>query len=223
MLCGFLLCAFAATSAPLNCMGGGEMNTIRSGRIYGDPTKGLCERVCIEVSRVYDGCREQVSSQSFLLTLTDIPPTAVLPFTYVRAVSFGESTFTVNSITDGSGERSNVSGTVTIPLLVTFTDAGGGAFTAKSSYSFTHTFSLYLPQDAITPYTFGVSAAFRSTSGQFVSDNIVSVLGSAVLIAKVKVNVDLLVPSYGYAVYPDCSGACGRDSDTPFVDLPLFP
>lgn len=199
------------------------MNTIRAGRIDGDPLKGLCERVCIEVTRVFDGCREAFSSQSFVLTLTDIPVTAVLPFTYVRAESYGESTFTVSGITDGQGGRSNVRGEVNIPLLVTFTDSSGSAFTARSNLSFTQTFSLSLPQDSLTPYTIEVRAAFRSTSGQFLGSNTVSIIGSAVLIAKVVGRVDLLVPSYGYAVYPDCSGACGRENDTAFADLPLFP
>ena len=197
------------------------MNTIRAGRICGDPTDGLNERVCIEVPRVFDGCREQLSSQSFLLPLTDITPAAVPPFTYVRAISFGESTFTVNSIMEGRRGQSCISGEVMIPLLVTFTDANSNGFTARSSITFTHTFSLRLPQDSVEPYTIRCRAAFRSSTGRFINDTTVSVLGCIVLIAKVVVNVDLLVPSYGYCVYPECTG-CG-DICTAFLDLPLFP
>ena len=59
-------------------------NTLRAGRITGDPAAGLCERMCIEVKRVFDGCRESVSNQNFTLELNGIPPQAVPPLTFIR-------------------------------------------------------------------------------------------------------------------------------------------
>lgn len=198
------------------------MNTIRAGRIRGNPANGLCERVCIEVPRVFDGCRERIASQPVALTLTDIPAQATPPFTFVRAMSLGESAFAAHSVTDGSCGKSCVRGDVQIPLSVTFTDTFGNAYAARSELTLSRTFSLCLPQEAIEPYFVKVAAAFRSEHGAFLNENTVSANGCLVLVAKAVVNVDLLVPSYGYCVYPTCSG-CGEDVCTQLDSLPLFP
>ena len=83
-------------------------NTIRAGRISGDPAKGLCERICIEVPRVFDGCRESFDNQTFVLELTGISPQAVPPFTFVEATNYGEIVFenvSVVSLTNGLPTR----------------------------------------------------------------------------------------------------------------------
>ena len=184
-------------------------NTLRAGRITGDPAAGLCERMCIEVKRVFDGCRESVSNQNFTLELNGIPPQAVPPLT------LSDEENLANGKTCFSGE-------VSIPVIVTFADSLGNRYTATSNVRFFREFALGTPANSIVPYSLEVFVAFLSTIGNFISPAAVSVNACYVLIAKVIVPTDILVPTYGRCVYPDCTD-CGENTCNAFLGLPLFP
>ena len=178
-------------------------NTIRAGRINGDPTRGLCERVCIKVERIYDGCTEAHESQAFTLELTDISAGATPPLNFISAESSGLATFDY-TVTPTSGRRSIVRGTVDIPVAVAFTDAYGNPYTATSSIRLSREYLLRLPTNPLRPYRVEVAAVFAGRIGSFISDTAVSVNGCIVLTAKVVIDEDILVPSYGNCVYPEC-------------------
>ncbi len=196
-------------------------NTLRAGTITGSPTAGLCERMCIEVKRVYDGCKEVFNNQSYVLELTGIPPQAASPFTFVEAVNYGTTAFENVSVTSLENGRARISGDVVIPVLVTFTDAHGSAYTATSTLRLHRDTVLSVPAPTIAPYTVEVFSAFVSRIGSFISDGSVSVSACLVLIIKVIVIADILVPTYGNCVYPECVD-CG-DVCNEFLSLPLFP
>ena len=178
-------------------------NTIRAGRISGDPTLGLCERVCIKVERIYDGCTEAHESQAFTLELMDVSAGATPPFVFISAEGSGTAAFNY-TVTPTSGRRSRVSGTVDIPVAVAFSDAYGNQYTATSSIKLNREYLLRLPSNPLTPYRVEVAAVLASRIGSFLSDTVVSVNGCLALTAKVVVDEDILVPSYGNCVYPEC-------------------
>lgn len=195
-------------------------NTIKSGRISGNPLDGLCNRICIEVRRVYDGCRENFNNRTYVVSVT-VPPQAVAPFTFVRAESNGQPTVTVmNSILLSSG-RTRITANITVPIIVTFTDANQNAFTSLSDIILQREVVLSVPQNTVAPYTLEVFSAFESRIGNFLSDTSVSVTGCLVLIYKIIVISDVLVPTYGNCEYPECNNR--QEVCEAFLSRPLFP
>ncbi len=65
------------------------------GNINGNPMNGLCEKVCIQTTKIFDACMMQTSIDS-TVTLTNISPAnPTLPLTFVS----GSSTSSVGTIT----------------------------------------------------------------------------------------------------------------------------
>lgn len=196
-------------------------NTIRAGRIAGDPLRGLCDRVCVQVDRVFDGCRETVNNQNFTLALDGVPPAAVPPFTFVSAEENGVAVTENVTVTRRQNGRACFEVDIVIPVIVTFTDANNAAYTATSSLKLHRSFILRVPNDALTPYRLQVYAIFRSDIGTFTSNTSVAVTACYALVAKVIVPTDLLIPTYGVCVYPACTG-CNNDVCSALANLPLF-
>ena len=92
------------------------------GPITGNPLNGLCERMCIQTTKVFDSCMKQISLSDYTLTLTNFnPATYTEPLTFVSGVSSGTSTISNLSV-ERFDERPNfarVSATVNIPVTVT--------------------------------------------------------------------------------------------------------
>ncbi len=197
-------------------------NNIRAGRITGDPIRGLCERICIEVDRVFDGCRETVNNQNYVFTLSGISPQATPPFTFTEATGYGETTVENVSVVQLSNGKSRVEADIVLPIAVTFLDTFGNAYTGTSTLRLHRDFVLRVPTDSIVPYSLRVFSAFLSRIGNFIGDDAVSVAGCYTLVVKVIVRTDILVPSYGNCVYPVCVD-CGGEACNEFLSLPLFP
>jgi len=198
------------------------MNTKRAGAICDNPLNGLCERVCIEVNKVFDGCITRYTDNTYTAILTDFTPGTVAPFTFVTARSSGESTISNFVATPIDSRRSRVQMNVTFPITVEYTDANGVAGTATSSITIARDVVLKLPSDSIMPYSIKVITNLVSTTGNFTSETSVSFRGCVVQIIKVIVTVDLLVPSYGYAEYPNCVDYEGEVCEG-LLNTPIFP
>jgi len=198
------------------------MNTKRAGAICGNPLNGLCERVCIEVNKVFDGCLARFADVTYDATLTDFTEGTIPPFTFVSANSSGDSTITDFVATPIDNRRSRVQMNVTFPVTVSYTDANGVAGTATTSITINRDIILRLPSDSIVPYSIKVVTNLASTIGTFTSDNTVSFRACVIQIIKVIVEVDILVPSYGYAEYPSCVEYEGEVCENLF-NTPIFP
>lgn len=197
-------------------------NTVAAGRIVGSPLKGLCERVCIEVKRVLDGCMTRVQNQTFVLRLSAVPAVAVPPFTYAGCNSCGSTTFINTVLYPQAGVTTRVSGDAVLPVTVAFTDSVGNNFCVAATLTIHRDICLRLPSDRFMPFSLEAEAQFVSEIGSFLTDDTVSVTGCYVIINKVTVRVDMLVPSYGYCVYPECT-SCGEDACNNIMTLPIFP
>ena len=199
-----------------------EDNTIRAGKICGSPTAGLCERVAIEVPRVFDGCIARIPSKTFILRLTEMTPNLQPPFTYVSADSSGPASFENVLIVPVGERRSRIAGDVVIPLVVRYTDSMGNPGTAKSSVTVHREVVLNTPSRALVPFSVTSQASLASEIGAFITEDTVNIVCCTVIITKIIVLTDIVVPTYGNSVYPECNEG-EPDICTRLLTLPIFP
>lgn len=192
----------------------------KAGRICGNPLCGLNERVCINVRKIFDGCITRYRDRAFELTFIG-EPTGTAPFTFVDARSNGESQISNLIITPVDENRNRIQMDVTTPITVTYTDSTGATYSVASSVTIPRDIILTLPEDSLSPYSIEVTVGFASTIGE-ISGNTASVRACVVQITRVIVNVDILVPSYGYCEYPPCDEYSNEICQGLF-DLPIFP
>ncbi|MDR0426526.1 MAG: hypothetical protein LBH24_05060 [Clostridiales bacterium] len=195
-----------------------------AGRIGGNPLTGLCERVCIQTRRIFDGCMSQYANTAADLTLSNLePPGLAAPFTYVGAVDTGPTVISNLTVTPAAGgDRSRVRFDATQGVTVSFTDANGASGSAESAMLFRRDVLLRLPTEALTPYQIEVATKIMSRIGSFEGSGIVGIRCCVVQLIRVVTTVELLVPSYGYCEYPYCQEFA--DSICPgFFETPIFP
>ncbi|MBE5730988.1 MAG: hypothetical protein E7350_03470 [Clostridiales bacterium] len=193
----------------------------KAGTIRGNALCGLNERMCINVRKIFDGCITRYSDREFTLTFDDDELAGDPPFTYVETRSSGPSTVTNLVITPLSGNRNRIQMDVVTPVTVTYTDANGDTFTATSTVTIPRDIILNLPEDSLSAYVIEVTTNLASTIGSFVDDTAV-ITACVVQIIRVLINVDILVPTYGYCEYPTCEEYADEVCRELF-NLPIFP
>lgn len=203
-------------------------NPNRPGPMNGNPLNGICEKVMIETTKVFDACVSQTTETGIILPVTDFnPANPVLPLTYVSAQnSPSESAVLSNIVIDrieSTPNYANVSATITIPITVTYRDANGTLGTAASSITVNKSVMLFVPQPAITPVNITATTVFTSMIGTFSGDSTFTVTGCLQIVLKVTSVVDILIPSYGYPVLPPCQAAPETSACQGLRDLPLYP
>lgn len=203
-------------------------NPNRPGPISSNNLGGICEKVLIETTKVFDACVTQSTETGIVLALTGFnPANPTLPLTFISAVNQIGSAPVVSDLVidriDTSPNYANVSFNVTIPLTVTYRDANGVIGTATSSIVVNKCAMLFVPQPSLSPVDIKVNTVFSSQIGTFTGDNIFTVTGCLQILIKVVATVDLLIPSFGYPVIPPCQ-ACQSGRACPGLDdLPLYP
>lgn len=203
-------------------------NPNRPGPMNGNPTNGICEKILIETTKVFDACVCTSTETGIILQVSDfLPADPVLPLTYVSAENTPNSTPTISDLVIDRLETcpnyASVSFTITIPVTVTYRDANGNLGTANSTITVQKSVILFVPQPAISPVDIVAVATFSSQIGSFTSPNIFTVTGCIQIIVKVVSVVDVLVPSYGYPVLPPCQQAPAASSCPGLQDLPIYP
>ena len=191
-------------------------------------TNGLCERISIQVTKVFDACMNQSQLENYSLTLTDFnPENPATPLTFVSGNSIG-GTATISGVVvtrlDDRPNFARVQANINIPVTVTYTDANNVAGTATGTIVVPQDVILYVPQPSLTPIdviAFGsaviANATFNATTGGF------TISACITTILKVVAVVDVLVPSYGYTPIPPCTPFTGNDVCPGVFDLPLYP
>lgn len=197
------------------------------GPINGNPLNGLCEKACIQTKKIFDSCMKQTQEKGLIATITNLnPANPTLPLTFVSASS---SIYDPAEVTDLSVERfekcpnfARVQCTVNIPVTVTYTDANGVLGTGTTTVSLDEDVVLYVPQASIVPFTIEAFGSVACPDGAYVNDYKFSLNACIVVILKVVVEADLLVPSYGYCAIPQCQDYSQEVCSGSF-DLPIFP
>ena len=197
------------------------------GTISGNPLNGMCEKVCIQAQKIFDACIKQIQLENYTLTLTDlVPADPTYPLTFISA----KSTTSAGTITALSVDRladkpgcARVQATVNIPVEVLYTDANGVEGSAQSTISVKQDVLLFVPAPSIMPYkvTAVVSAVcaegtFNEESGTF------TVNACVTIILKVAIDVEILLPSYGYCAIPPAQDY-SQEVCAGFFELPLYP
>ena len=205
-------------------------NPNRPGPINGNPLNGLCEKALIETKKVFDACLHQTTETGLVLTTSNYEPAnPALPLTFISTEADPANPATISGVTitrlTDRPNFANVSGTVTIPLIVTYQDANGVMGTATSSITVPVSCILFVPQPSLHPVSIEVTAQFRSRIGTYTGENTFTVTGCLQIILKVVATVLLLIPTYGYPIIPpEQSGdnnVCAAIFETPIFPTPL--
>ncbi len=196
------------------------------GRIVGNPLHNLCERVCVEAKKVFDGCMMQQSLEGSVLTLSGYTPSnPTAPLTFVAATnSAAKPQITVNNVQilpDRNG-LSRVTASVAIPMTVTYTDASGVQGVASSTLNIEQDVVLFVPQNSIMPYEIEAVCGVVCSKGTYTAENTFVVTACVTLILKVVMDVELMLPSYGYCQLPPCQ-PFNEEICAGFFETPLYP
>ncbi len=203
-------------------------NPNRPGPMTGNPLNGICEKVMIETTKVFDACVSQTTETGIVLPVTgNNPENPAEPLTFVSAQnSVGEPTVVTDLVVDrieSSPNYANVSMTLSIPVTVTYRDANGVLGTAAGTITAVKRVMLFVPQPALTPVNITATAVFSSQIGTYNGNNVFTLTGCLQIMVKVTSVVDLLIPSYGYPVVPPCQAATESSVCQGLQDLPLYP
>ena len=195
------------------------------GNINGNPMNGLCEKVCIQTTKIFDACMIQTSIDS-TVTLTNLTPAdPVQPLTFVSGSSTSSvgtiTALTVTPIADRPG-LSRVTTTISIPIQIAYTDANGVAGTGTGTISINQDVIMCVPTGSVISPVIAATVNMAAPRGSYVGDNTFSITSCVTVILKVQADVNLLIPSYGYCRIPQCT-EFSQDVCQGVFDLPLFP
>ncbi len=196
------------------------------GRIGGNPLNGLCDKVCIQAKKVFDSCMKQAQEENVTVTLQNQTPiNPALPLTFVSARSIGTEAQVTSLQVDSLPERDNLSRvqvTYSIPVEVIYTDANGVEGKGTATISLSQDVILCVPQPSIIPYSVEAVVSVVSPEGTYVSGSTFTVTFCTTTILKVVMPVELLIPTYGYAMIPPCQEYT-EEVCSGFFELPLYP
>ena len=196
------------------------------GQINGNPLNGLCEKVCVQAKKVFDACMQQTQLNDIVLNITNLTPSnPTYPLTFVSAKSTTSQGTISNLLIDPLTERPNcarVRADVIIPVSVAYTDANGVEGVATSSITVTKDVILNIPSASIMPYMVEAVVSMVSTQGTYTDLNQFVIDACVSIIIKIVMEVELLIPSYGYAVIPPCQEYT-QEVCAGFFELPMYP
>lgn len=196
-------------------------------QLTGNPLNGLCEKVCIQTKKVFDACIKQTQEDGVVLTLNNpTPANPTYPLTFISAKSTTTKATLSSVQVDRLSDRPNfarVQVTINAPIEVLYVDANGIEGRADSVATITEDVILFVPEPSIIPYVVEPVISLVSPEGVFNPENntfTVSFCITAIL--KIVMEVELLIPSYGYATIPPCQEYT-QEMCAGFFELPLFP
>ena len=197
------------------------------GPITGNPLSGLTEKVCIQSEKIFDACIKQLQLENYTLTLSGFTPAnPTYPLTFLSAKSTTTKATVTNVQIDRLTDRPNfarVQVTLSVPMEVIYTDANGVEGRALSNTTLTGDVILFVPEPSIIPYYVESVVSIVAPEGVFnVTDATFTVSCCVTVILKMVMDVELLVPSYGYATIPPCQ-EYSNEVCSGFFELPLFP
>ncbi|MBR2614062.1 MAG: hypothetical protein IKC71_00500 [Clostridia bacterium] len=196
------------------------------GPINGNPLNGLCDKVCVEVKKVFDACMKQTQQTGIVLNVTNLTPSSpTYPLTFVSANNTDSQGVISNLIVDPLADRDNsarVRASVTIPVSVAYTDANGVEGVGNASVTINEDVILNVPAPSIMPYRVEAVVSLVSTEGSYTGTNEFTINACVTIILKIVMDVELLIPSYGYATIPPCQEYT-QEVCAGFFELPIYP
>ncbi len=196
------------------------------GSISGNPLNGLCEKVCIQAEKIFDAGIIQTRLENYSLTLDNFTPeNPTYPLTFISARSLS-SVGTVSNLTvdrQAEGQCARVQAAVGIPVEVVYVDATGAEGKATATITLAEDVFMYVPPASVIPFTVTAIASAVSPEGTWnATTQTFTVSVCVTVILKVSMQVELLVPSYGYCAIPPAQ-EYSQEVCSGFFELPLYP
>ena len=196
------------------------------GTITGNPLNGLCEKVCIQAEKIFDAGIIQTRLENYsVVPENPVPANPTYPLTFISARSLSSEGTVTNLTVDRQAEGCNarVQATVTIPIEIVYVDANGVEGKATSRISLNEDVLMFVPPASVMPFTVTAIASCVSPEGTFDSTAGTFAISACVTcILKVAMQVELLVPSYGYCAIPPAQ-EYSQEVCSGFFELPLYP
>lgn len=197
--------------------------------------EGSCsEKICIQGKKIFDACMKQTTLQQITVSVTDVnPPSPEVPLRFVSC----KSTTTVGEIQNLVVERlqerpkyGRVEADIVVPVEVTYLDNNNVTGTGTGTVTVPVDVVMFLPEPSIIPYRIEASVSAVSPEGLYSQTQVIEgvtyylfTLNCCVTaILKVTMDVELIVPSYGYAVIPPCQEYT-EEVCSGYFELPLYP
>ncbi|MBO4251979.1 MAG: hypothetical protein J5911_04905, partial [Clostridia bacterium] len=178
------------------------------------------------VKKVFDACMQQSQLNGIVLNITDLTPAnPTYPLTFVSAKSTTSKGKICNLIVEPLTERENaarVKADIVIPVSVAYTDSDGVEGVATACVTVTKDVILNIPKASIMPYEVEALVSLVSTLGTYTGENQFTIDCCVSIILKIVMEVELLVPSYGYAQIPPCQEYT-QEVCAGFFELPMYP
>ncbi len=195
------------------------------GTITGNPLNGLCEKVCIQAEKIFDAGILQTRLENVSIPLSEeTPEDPTYPLTFISARSSGAATVSAVSVDrQTEGQCARVQATVTIPLEVVYTDADGREGRAVSALTLNEDVMMFVPPASVMPFSVTAVASCVAPEGTFsTTTNTFLISACVTVILKVAMQVELLLPSYGYCAIPPAQ-EFSQEVCSGFFELPLYP
>ena len=196
------------------------------GPINGNPLNGLCEKVCVEIKKVFDACMQQSQLTGVVLNITNLTPSnPTYPLTFVSAKSTTQVGTISNLLIEPLNERPNcarVKCDIIVPVSVAYVDANGVEGVATSTVTISKDVILNIPSASIMPYSVEAVVSLVSTLGNYTALNQFTIDACVSVILKIVMEVELLIPSYGYTPIPPCQDYT-QEVCAGFFELPMYP
>ncbi|MEG1527638.1 MAG: hypothetical protein RR248_02840 [Clostridia bacterium] len=197
-----------------------------------DNNKASCtEKICIEVKRVFDACVKQLTYLDVVVDIiTSGTPTEPLTFVSGKSSSVNaEITDLKVTIISPSPRCGRVQCNVVFPVTLNYTDANNVEGSGQGLIEVPIDIVMNVPEASIMPYQIKAIASGVLTEGVYVGSSTTipktytfNAKLCATLIMKVITIVDIIIPTYGYAVLPPCTDYA-EEVCNGFFELPLFP
>ncbi len=192
------------------------------------------EKICIQGKKVFDACVKQTTLQQITVSVSDVNPTdPAVPLRFVSAKSTTTRGVIENLVVERLTERpkyGRVQADIVVPVEVTYIDGNNEEGSGTGTVTVPVDVVMFLPEPSIIPYTIEASVSAVSPEGQYSQTQVIDgvtyyifVINCCVTaILKVTMDVELIIPSYGYAVIPPCQEYT-EEVCSGYFELPLFP
>ncbi len=192
------------------------------------------EKICIQGKKVFDACVKQTTLQQITVSISDVNPSSpALPLRFVSAKSTTTKGIIENLVVERLTERpkyGRVQADVVVPVEVTYIDNNNEEGSGMGTVTVPVDVVMFLPEPSIIPYMIEASVSAVSPEGQYSQTQVIDgvtyyifVINCCVTaILKVTMDVELIIPTYGYAIIPPCQEYT-EEVCSGYFELPLFP
>jgi hypothetical protein len=169
---------------------------------------------------------QQSQLTGVVLNITNLTPSnPTYPLTFVSAKSTTQVGTISNLLIEPLNERPNcarVKCDIIVPVSVAYVDANGVEGVATSTVTISKDVILNIPSASIMPYSVEAVVSLVSTLGSYTALNQFTIDACVSVILKIVMEVELLIPSYGYTPIPPCQDYT-QEVCAGFFELPMYP